>query len=100
MNKRKNKPTVFREKKFMQRLIIKFCIYLRTIGTIQTDEINDISSDQGEADTKMFLCAKYCILLGASSVFIHKVEADVLALSFYYSAHVNCHFLLTLNLPV
>ena len=59
-----------------------------------------LSSDQGEADTKMFLCAKYCILLGASSVFIHTVDTDALALSFYNSAHVNCHFLLTLNLPV
>ena len=73
---------------------------MRTIGTVQTDEISDISSDQGEADTKMFLCAKYCILLGASSVFIHTVDTDALALSFYNSAHVNCHFLLTLNLPV
>ena len=63
------------------------------------DELRDISSDQGEADTEMFLCAKYCVLLGASSVCIHTVDKDVLVQSFYYSAHVNNHFL-TLNLPV
>ena len=47
----------------------------------------------------MFLCAKYCALLGASSVCIHTVDTVVLVLSFYYSTHVNNHFL-TLTLPV
>ena len=45
------------------------------------DELRDISSDQEEAGTKMFLFAKYCALLGASSVCIHTVDTDVLVLS-------------------
>ena len=65
---------------------------------IQTDKLRD-SSDQEKAAIKMFHCAKYCVLLGATSVCIHTVDTDVLVLSFYYSAHVNTHFL-TLNLPV
>ena len=68
-------------------------------GTIQMDELLDISSDQEEADTKIFLCAKYCVLLGASSVCIHTIDTDVLVLPFYYSAHVNNHFP-TLNIPI
>ena len=68
-------------------------------GTLQIDELRDMTSDQEEADTKMFLCAKYCALFDASSVCIHTVDTDVLVLSFYYSAHVNSHFL-TLTLPV
>ena len=63
------------------------------------DELRDVSSDQEEADTKMFLWAKYCVLLDASSASIHTVDTDVLVLSFYYSAHVNNIFLI-LNLPV
>ena len=59
----------------------------------------DISSDQEEADTKMFLFAKYCVLLGASSDCIDTIDTDVLVLSFYYFTHVNNHFL-TLTLPV
>ena len=38
-------------------------------------------------------------MVGASSVCIHTVNTNVLAPSFYYSAHVNNHFL-TLNVPV
>ena len=67
-------------------------------GTTQMDELRNISSDQEEGDTKMFLCAKYCALLAASAVCIHAVDTDVLVLPFYYSAHVNKHFL-TRNLP-
>ena len=47
----------------------------------------------------MFLCAKYCLFLGASSICIHTVDADVLILSFYYSAQENDQFP-TLNLSV
>ena len=68
-------------------------------GSIQVDELHDLSSEKEEANTKMFLCAKYCVLLGASSVCIHTVDTDVLVLSFYYSTLVNKHFL-TLDLPV
>ena len=46
--------------------------------TIQMDEVRGVSSDQQEADTKLFLCAKVCILLGASSVCIHIIDTDVL----------------------
>ena len=63
-------------------------------GTIQMDELRDKSPEQEEADTKMFLCGKYCVSLGASSVCIHTVDTDVLVLSFYYSAHVNNHYLI------
>ena len=98
MTERKNKPTVFMKNTFMQRLIIKFPYiweqWYNSNGRVQSD----ISSDQEEADTKMFLCAKYCVLLGVSSICIHTVDADVLVLPFYYSAHANNH-LLTLNLP-
>ena len=68
-------------------------------GTIQMDDLIDISSDQQKADTKMSLRVKYCALLGGSFVYIHTVDTYVLVLSFYYSAHVNNHFL-TLNLLV
>ena len=47
------------------------------------DELRNISSDQEEADAKMFLCAKYCVLFGASSACIDTVDTDVLVLSFY-----------------
>ena len=60
-------------------------------GTIQMNEVRYICSDQEEDDTKMFLCEKYCALLGTSSVCIHPVDTDVLVLQFYYSAHVNNH---------
>ena len=57
--------------------------------TIQMDEVRGASSVQQEADTKLFLCAKGCILLGASSICIHIIDTDVLVPSFYYSARVN-----------
>ena len=44
------------------------------------DELRTISSDQEEADTKMFLCAKYCVLLGASSICLGTVDTDILVL--------------------
>ena len=47
------------------------------------DELRDINSDQEEADAKMFLCAKYYVLFGVSSVCIDTVNTDVLVLSFY-----------------
>ena len=47
----------------------------------------------------MFLCAKYCALLGSSLVCIHSVDTDVLVLSFYYFEHANSHSL-TFNLSV
>ena len=54
-------------------------------GSIQVDELHDLSSEKEEANTKMFLCIrnilKYCVLLGASSVCIHTVDADILVLS-------------------
>ena len=63
------------------------------------DELRDISSDSEKDDTKMYLCAKYCVLLGALSVCIDTVDTDVHVLSFYCYAHVNNHFL-TLNFPL
>ena len=57
--------------------------------TIQMDEVRGASLVQQEADTKLFLCAKGCILLGASSICIHIIDTDVLVPSFYYSARVN-----------
>ena len=67
-------------------------------GTLQIDELRDMSSDQEEAE-KMFLCTKYCALFGASFACIYTVDTDVLVPSFYYPAHVNNHFL-TLTLSV
>ena len=67
-------------------------------GTIQMEELRNISSDQEEDDTTIFLCVKYCALLGATSVCIYTVNTDALVLPFYYSAHVNNHFL-TFNIP-
>ena len=62
--------------------------------TIQIDELPDISSNQEEADAKIFLFAEYCVWLGVDTA-----DTDVLVLSFYYSTHVNNHFL-TLTFPV
>ena len=62
--------------------------------TIQIDELPDISSNQEEADAKIFLFAEYCVWLGVDTA-----DTDVLVLSFYYSTHVNNH-LLTLTFPV
>ena len=53
-------------------------------GTIQTDKLRNIRLDQEGDGTKMFLCAKCCALLGASSVCIRTVDTDVLLLTFYY----------------
>ena len=33
-------------------------------GTIQMAELRNVSLDQQEDDEKVFLCAKYCALLG------------------------------------
>ena len=46
------------------------------------DELRAISSDQEEADTKMFLSTKYCMLLRTSALCIHTIDTDVLILSF------------------
>ena len=40
------------------------------------DGLHEISSDQEEADAKTYLCAKYCMLLGASSVYVDTVDTD------------------------
>ena len=37
-------------------------------------ELRNISLDQQEDDTKMFLCAKYCALFGTLYVCIHTVD--------------------------
>ena len=73
MTGRKTKPTVFMERGFH---------IFENNGTIQMEELPDISSDQEEADTKMFLYAKYCVLLGGSSVCIHTIDTD----------YLYCHF--------
>ena len=60
---------------------------------IQMQELYGISSDLEDTDKKMFLCAKYCATLGASWVFIHTVDRDLVVLLFYYSEHENGQFL-------
>ena len=57
------------------------------------DKLRDISSIQEEADAKICLCARYCVLLGGSSVCIDTYDTDVLVLPLYLYGYVNNHFL-------
>ena len=96
---KKNRPTVFKEKKFMQSLTIKVSAYLRTMIQFKwTSYVTQVQT-KNKDDTKVCLCTKNYMLLDASSFCIETVDKDVLVLSFYYHAHLNNHFL-TFNLPL
>ena len=94
---KKKQANSFQEKEIYTPFENKGFHIFENNDTIQM--LPDISSDQEEADTKMFLFAKYFVLLGASSDCIDTIDTNVLVLSFYYFTHVNNHFL-TLTLPV
>ena len=83
----KNRPIVFKEKRFMQSLTIKVSVSLTTMIQFKwTSYVTQVQT-KNKDDTKMRLCTKNCMLLDASSLCIETVDTDVLVLSFYYHAH-------------
>ena len=65
--------------------------------TDETTECNgepELSSNQQEADTKVFLAAKFAQDIGCRDVGIFTVNSDVAILACYYSELINCRLLL------
>ena len=57
-------------------------------------EVEELTSKQEEADTKMFLCAKNAASLGFSSANIITVDSDVAILCLYYQSMINLSLVL------
>ena len=68
--------------------------------TDETTECNrepELSSKQEEADTKVFLAAKFAQDLGCRDVGIFTVDSDFAILARYYSQLLNCRLLLQIG---
>ena len=96
---KKKPPTILQGKEIYATLDDKGYHIFEKNGIVIMEDSPDISSEQEEADTKMFLCAKYAPTIGASSVCINTIDTDVLILALYYSSQRNEHFS-TLDVPV
>ena len=66
-------------------------------GVISCDRVQELSSIQEEADTKIFLCAKFAASLGFESVSIITVDSDVAILSMYYQHRLDLNIFLQLG---
>ena len=64
-------------------------------GILSIRQVPEISSEQEEADTKMFLCAQFAASLGFDSAEIVTVDSDVSILSLYFQ-----HILSELNMYI
>ena len=65
------------------------------VTTIQrVSEVPDLMSAQQEADTKVFLCARYASSLGFNRVRIATVDSDVGVLSLYYKELIQANLIL------
>ena len=65
-----------------------FCITSQN-GVIDVREVEELTSKQEEADTKMFLYAQHAASLGFSSANIITVDSDVAILCLYYQSRIN-----------
>ena len=66
-------------------------------GVISCDRVQELSSIQEEADTKIFLCAKFAASLGFESVSIITVDSDVAILSMYYQHRLDLNIFLQMG---
>lgn len=57
------------------------------------DEETSLSTDQEEADTKVFLCAKHAQLENYSSVLIHTVDSDIPIYALYFENQLRLKIL-------
>ena len=67
-------------------------------GVISCDRVQELSSIQEEADTKIFLCAKFAASLGFESVSIITVDSDVAILSKYYQHRLDLNIFLQMGI--
>ena len=58
-------------------------------GLITCNQVQELSSKQEEADTKIFLCAKFAVSLGFESAFSITVDSDVAIFSIYYQHRLD-----------
>ena len=58
-------------------------------GLIMCNQVRELSSKQVEADTKIFLCAKFAASLSFESAYIITVDSDVANLSMYYQHRLD-----------
>ena len=68
-----------------------------TDETIECNGEPQLSSNQEEADAKVFLVAKFAQDLGCRDVGIFTVDCDVAILACYYSELLNCRLLLQIG---
>ena len=66
-------------------------------GLITCNQVQELSSKQEEADTKIFLCAKFAASLGFESASIINVDSDVAILSIYYQHRLDVKLFLRIG---
>ena len=70
-----------------------FCITSQN-GITDVRAVEELTSKQEEADTKMFLCAQHAASLGFGSANIITVDSDVVILCLYYQSRINLSLVL------
>ena len=63
----------------------------------QCQPVDQLSSNQEEADTKMFLASKVAQEAGCSDTVIYTVDSDVAILALYYARRLSIHLFLQLG---
>ena len=58
-------------------------------GKVKKETVDELCSSQDEADTKMFLCAKFASDLGYSEICFHTVDTDVFVLAVYFQMRIT-----------
>ena len=58
-------------------------------GKVKKETVGELCSSQEEADTKMFLCAKFASDLGYSEICFHTVDTDVFVLAMYFQMRIT-----------
>ena len=66
-------------------------------GLITCNQVQELSCKQEEADTKIFLCAKFAASLGFESASIITVDSDVAILSMYYQHRLDVKLFLRIG---
>ena len=58
-------------------------------GKVKKATVDELCSSQEEADTKMFLCAKFASDLGYSEICFHTVDTDVFVLAMHFQLTIT-----------
>ena len=58
-------------------------------GVPGKERIAALESNQEEADTKVFLCARFAITLGISSITIVNIDSDIGILGLFYNLYLG-----------